>query len=448
MISFFNLFKPENLVKQVVPQSKTDTKEGIINWQTSQSRHNNFPQQLLQNTQDSPAGSSAIDQWAKFIEGDGLLNEAEGDTVINKNQTVNDLNKLLATDLANLYGCAFIVRYAPNGTRTEIHHVPFEEARLGIPDGKQIRKLYHNPYYGILKDFDHKNTVWYYDYNPEGVREEILRHNKEHTKDGKITLDYPGQMFWHSVETPLARVYPKPFYYSTVNWFEIDAGIQNFHERNLDNNMLLSVLINMHGDPSDPAGPPSDSKNTTNKTEDQELTKDDVMKANLKEFQVQKGGALINWFLKEEEKATFEQFPTNSHHDLFTALQALCSDQIAIGTQTPRILINIATTGKLGDSQEVLNSWELMNSNTESLRNVLTRIYKKVFGFESGEIKTRKPPAIVPEQIWSVLTTDEKRIHAAKHFDVELNEEVTELEEETPEIQTAVENLIKQSNGS
>jgi len=84
----------------------------------------------------------------------------------------------------------------------------------------------------------------------------------------------------------------------------------------------------MHGDPSAPAGPQNDGKDTVDKTLDQAETVEDVMNRQMKSFQNEKGGVLINWFKKEEERATFEPFPTNSHHDLFTVLQNITPDKL------------------------------------------------------------------------------------------------------------------------
>ncbi len=418
---------PKNLKKQPVPSRKVDRPKGIINWETNRSKRNDFPQQLIQNVHNSPVGSAAIDVWGEFVEGDGLLDKTAGETVINEKtgQTLDDLHALWSVDLASLDGFSFIQRYNSEGKPSQREHLPFEEARLGIQDDEnEVNRIFHNPYYGIPKDFKEKDTRWFYDFNPdlEHVKQEIENHNIEFNKDGEIDPAYPGQAFWFSIEKPLARVYPQPFYYSAVNWFQVDAEIQLFHERNIKNNLLLSVLINMQGDPSAPAGPQQDQKDTTDKTLDQRGTVGEEMDQQMKIFQSEKGGIFMNWFKKDEEKATFEAFPTNSHHDLFTVLQNITADQISIGTKVPRVILGIGESGKLGDTQEIVNAHTLMQGRTKRKRNILKRVYERVFDFVTdGTIKTISLD-IIPDQIWEVLTTEEKRKHAAEKFNVELIE--------------------------
>lgn len=430
MLEFFNYsgkkFNPLNLKKQRIPPKKIDKAKGIIKWQTDGSRSNDFPQQLIQNVYNSPVGSSAVDVWSEFISGDGLLDKVAGEMVINEKtgMTLNDLHALLSPDLSSMDGIAIIQRYSPEGLPTERLHLPFEETRLGIPDKTDdIKRIYHNPYYG-MKEFKDQDTRWFYDYNPdpEHVKAEMIAHNIEFKdkKTGTVQPPYPGQAFWFSIEKPLARVYPQPFYYSSINWFIVDAEIQSFHERNIKNNMLLSVLINMHGDPTVPAGPQDDTKDTTDKTQDQRETVGDMMNRQMKTFTNEKGGVLINWFKKDEEKATFEAFPTNSHHDLFTALQNIVADQIAIGTKVPRILLNIGQAGKLGDTQEILNAIRVMQGVTRRKRNILKKTYETVFGIPDGTIKNVNPVNIIPDAVWGALTSQEQRKYISENFDIEI----------------------------
>ncbi|MDA1120879.1 MAG: hypothetical protein O2887_10395 [Bacteroidetes bacterium] len=416
-MKYFKWF--ENLKKQDVPSAKQDTSNGIVNWQTDKSRFNDFPQQLLQNVYNSPVGSAALDVWQEFVEGDGLT--VGGDIKINTTETLNDLNAKLSADLVFMWGLSFIQKYTPEGKPTFRFHLPFEETRIAIPISGDVGKIYHNPYFGIAKSFDEASTVFYYAYNPAAVVDEIKMHNDKYLnkKTGLIDPPYPGQAYWYSIERPLARVYPQPFYYSSMNWFQVDAEIQSFHERNIKNNLLLSVMINMHGDPSAPAGAAEAKTLAEGGTLDQEDTVGGEFEKQMKQFVNEKGGVLVNWFLKEEERATFEQFPTNSHHDLFLTLQNIVADQIAIGTKVPKILIGISVPGQLGNNDEILNAIRLMQGRTRRMRNILERIYKDVFKIET-QIKNINPVNVIPAEVWATLTLEEQRGYVKRNFDVEL----------------------------
>ena len=253
----FRFWDFKNLRKQKVPSQKEDKSGGYVKWEAEGGK-NNFPQQLLQNVDNSPAGSAAIDVWAEFTVGDGLANP-EDNIDLTGVGSLNKLHAKIGSDLAYMWGFAFIIKYNIEGQRTAVFHLPFEETRLGIPnDAGKVEKIYHNPYFGIPKSFDDKETKWFYPYNADAdfVKDQIARHNQEFQKDGEVTVKYPGQVYWFSIERPLSRFYPKPFYYSTMGWFILDDKVQAFHERNIDNNLLLSVMINVNGDPDAPAGPP------------------------------------------------------------------------------------------------------------------------------------------------------------------------------------------------
>ena len=450
MLKHFTWFK--NLQKQPVPTSRDNKREPIINWQAD-GGSNNFPQQLLANVYNSPVGSAALDLWQEFVEGGGLVES--GDVLVNRTQNLNELNALLSADLVFMWGLSFIQKYSPEGLPTVRYHLPFEETRLGKADDTgEIGKIYHNPYYGIPKDFDIKYSKWYYAFNddPKAVIEQIKQHNIDYLdkKTGMVDPPYPGQAYWFSIERPLARVYPQPFYYSSVNWFQVDSEIQSFHERNIKNNMLLSVLINMYGDPSAPAGPAEAKLLADNGNLDQSDTVGGVMDKQLKSFINEKGGVLINWFQKEDEKTSFEAFPTNSHHDLFIALQKIVADQIAIGTKVPRVLVGIGEGGKLGDTQEILNAVRMMQGRTRRMREILKKVYEKVFKVPDGTIKNINPVNVIPDQVWGSLTAEEQRAYIEDNFDVELIEtkaiEIGQSADVTPE-QAAAQAQLKGSVG-
>ena len=81
----FRFWDFKNLRKQKVPTGKQDKSSDIVKWEAEGGK-NNFPQQLLQNVNNSPAGSAAIDVWAEFTVGDGLVGDIdlEGVGTLNK----------------------------------------------------------------------------------------------------------------------------------------------------------------------------------------------------------------------------------------------------------------------------------------------------------------------------------------------------------------------------
>jgi len=420
-----------NLVKQIVPESKKNRRGNYTDWETDASPNNDFPQQLLQSVQASPVGQAALRVWVAFVRGGGLAVEESANKDINPTQTLGDLHNLWASDISYLDGVALIVKYDVSGEIRSWRHLPFEEARLGIPneDGS-IDRIFHNPYFGIPKVFRQDQTKFFYAYNPDKAF--VVRQMAAHKADTKEKDPYPGQAFWFGIEKPLARVYPKPDYYANVNDFQVDAEIPSFHQKNLKNNLLSSVLINMPGDPSAPAGPAEREKLEADPpaTLDQIKTVGDVVDESLQVLQDASGGIFLNYGSSEEERATIAAFPTNSHENLFLNLQESTNDHISIGTGVPRILMNIATAGKLGDTQDLLNAVAYMLDISEEKRQILEKIYKEVFQVD-GTIKTTNRLRIITDRMWESLTPEERRDHIRKTTEIELAEDV--VTEPTPE---------------
>ena len=428
----FNLLK-----KQPTPERKKDRSENIESWEV-EGGNNDFPQQLLQNVYNSPIGSAALDVWHEFTNGDGFVDKEVGLMPVNRKQTLEDLNSKLSADLSSMFGLAIIVTYNMKGEKTGFHHLPFEGTRLGeLNDFGVTDKIYYNPYYGT-KDYDKKYTKWFYSYNPDqqAVIEQITLHNQLRS-EGKVDFPYPGQVFWFSIERPLARVYPQPFYYSAIDWFQVDAEVQLFHNRNIKNNFLLSGVMNVFGDPDQPAGKKDDKGNPMS-TVGEEFEKD------MQSFQGAQnaGGMLVQWIRRAEEQTTISPFPNNTNHDLFVTLQNLVTDQIAIGTKVPRVLLGIGEGGKLGDTQEIINAIRVMQGRTKRLRNTLESIYSKIMMNFNGvtsetdfTIKNINPVNVLPDWVINTLTDNEKRKYLQENFNIELelgtNDQLTVTENDS-----------------
>lgn len=416
------------LKKQPVPDYKKDKSEGITTWEV-EGGNNNFPQQLIQNVYDSPIGSAAMDIWHEFTNGAGFVDDI-GSVKVNATETLEDFHLKISNDLSLMSGMAVKISYNAEGLPLKYEHMPFEETRLGeLSDTGNASKIYHNPYYGIPQSYDKRYSTWYYTYNPDpaSVREEIRMHNQLKA-EGKIDVPYTGQVFWFSVEKPLSRVYPMPFYYSAINWFRIDKEIQQFHERNIKNNFLLSVILNVFGTPDQGAGNQDEDGNY-------ESTLGEELNKQMKTFANGDGGAFVNWFTIPEEKATLESFPTNSNHELFIALQKLTAEQISIGAKVPPVLLSIREGGKLGDTQEILNAIRVMQDRTKRNRYIIESNYAKIFrGFKPLEgrdftIKSINPINILPDWTIEVLTDQEKRDYINDNFNIDLLDLVKDTEQ-------------------
>ena len=430
-----------NLMKQQPTSDKEDTSKGIINWEAQGSRRNDFPQQLVNNIQNSPVASSCIDTWHDFLVGDGFVNQEVNNLTINpQGDTLYMLMDKLAQDLANFEGFCFHVSYNLNGEITELHYQPFEQTRLGMIEAGEVTNIKTNPYFGIPREYEDKYTKTYYPFNPdpEHVKEEIQEHNRLVAK-GEKKGKYCGQIFWFSIERALSRIYPKPFFYSANKWFEVDAQIQEFHERNISNNFLLSVVMNVWGNPDAPARDEDAEK-------DNYETVGEVFNQQMAEALggSKSGGiALVNWMQNAEDKIDITAFPSNTHHELFLKLQQLVTDQIATATKVPPVLASIQTAGKLGDTTDIINSVKVMQARVQKKQSILTdelfrvmRIFRPFVsaGYTRDDMYLTKYAMVdlLPEKALEDLTLEERRKHWKENFNLDID--LVEIEAEpTPE---------------
>jgi hypothetical protein len=419
------LVEIKNLQKQPVPEDRRSSYDDITTWETDGRKNiNDFPQQLIQDVRDSPTGASALDIWEEFTAGNGFVSEELNHIIVNREkETLEELLEKVAADVVRFYGFAIHVSYNAKGQISELHHQPFEQTRLGkISKTGKVHDIKCNPYFGIRQDYDQKYTKKYYTFNPDP--EHVIKEIHTHIKDPESSYAYPGQVFWVSIEKPLSRVYPIPFYYSAINWFRIDSEIQKFHERNLKNNMLLGHIINVVGDPEAAVGELDEDGNPRS-TVGAEFDKMLQKHANGAEVG---GGQWVNWGASKDDFAEIIPFPNNINDNTFTQLQEQTNSQISIGTNVPPILLNIQTSGKLGETKEILNAIKMMQGRVKRLQAFLSKNIKKVVTLMNPatatmdfRIRDINIINVLPEWSFDAMTTEEKRKYLQDNFPVELS---------------------------
>lgn len=399
-----------NLFAQIAPESIKDNSKGILNW----GENNNLPQNILKYIYESHTASACLDTFIDFLEGDGFSQKELGTFKVNEKQTLDDLHSIISKDETYLEGFGVLVKYNAFGEKVSLDHLPFECLRLGIPDDTgYISKIYYNPYYGT-SDFKENQTISYDVYNPK--REVVLSQIENNGEK------YNGQVYFFAHEKPLKRFYPEPFFIAGLKWFLIDHKIGTFHERNIDNNFLLSVLFKMVGDPDEALE--KDDKGNVTLTVGQAF--DNMLSSTL--TGADNGGiSMVLWSKLKDQFPEIAPFPSNTNHELFTTLQQLTIDNISISTKVPPILANIQVAGKLGNSQEIVNAIKLMYQRVNRKQRALEGAYKELLKDFKGvptitdlTIRNISPVDVIPPEVWESLTRDEQRKFVENNFDIEL----------------------------
>ena len=193
---------------------------------------NDFPQYLRDLAHESPVHGSLVVAIGDMIAGKGIKSEqyqAELDAL-----DVNALTYACAHDL-KLFG-GFYIEVIWSNDRTvisKLNAIPFEECRIAVnqDDDTEI---------GIFHSYDWSNTR-----KKKNTPEFIPKYNY-------LTREQePRQIYWCFTYTG-SDVYPRPDYWSAINYIELDKQISIFHINQISNGLFPSTIINFYNGQATP----------------------------------------------------------------------------------------------------------------------------------------------------------------------------------------------------
>jgi hypothetical protein len=193
---------------------------------------NDFPQYLRDLSHESPVHGSLVVAIGDMIAGKGIKSEqyqAELDAL-----DVNTLTYACANDL-KLFG-GFFIEVIWSNDRTvisKLNAIPFEECRIAInqDDENEI---------GIFHSYDWSNIR-----KKKNTPEFIPKYNY------LTRTEEPRQIYWCFTYTG-SDVYPRPDYWSAINYIELDKQISIFHINQISNGLFPSTIINFYNGQATP----------------------------------------------------------------------------------------------------------------------------------------------------------------------------------------------------
>ena len=193
---------------------------------------NDFPQYLRDLAHESPVHGSLVVAIGDMIAGKGIQSEqyqAELDAL-----NIDTLTYACAHDL-KLFG-GFYIEVIWSNDRTvisKLNAIPFEECRIAInqDDDSEI---------GIFHSYDWSNTR-----KKRNTPEFIPKYNYL-TREAE-----PRQIYWCFTYTG-SDVYPRPDYWSAINYIELDKQISIFHINQISNGLFPSTIINFYNGQATP----------------------------------------------------------------------------------------------------------------------------------------------------------------------------------------------------
>lgn len=193
---------------------------------------NDFPKYLRDLAHESPVHGSLVVAIGDMIAGKGIKSEqyqTELDAL-----KIDELTYACAHDL-KLFG-GFFIEVIWSNDRTQIaklNAIPFEECRIAInqEDESEI---------GIYHSYDWSNTR-----KKKNTPEFIPKYNY------LTRTEEPRQIYWCFTYTG-SQAYPRPDYWSAINYIELDKQISIFHINQISNGLFPSTIINFYNGQATP----------------------------------------------------------------------------------------------------------------------------------------------------------------------------------------------------
>ena len=334
---------------------------------------NLYPQRMFDLIQNSPTGSTCVERYMTFIEGDGLRDKRLAAFPCNRRgDTLDDIISLMAYDLAYFHGFALHLNYNMACDIVELQHIPFQNCRLEEeqedgavpfinihPDwaGRRHRR-------GKTLPVNTETVRKVHAFNPR--REAVL---SQIEAAGRIE-DYRGQILWFSMDG--RNQYPKPIYDKVVTNLSTDEGLDNVKYRNVRNGFMLSgMFVHRKGmslqyeEPAPPGTPPRD---------DYDFSKSlDIFQGDMNCCSIM--DVTIN---SDEEEPKFINVEGTNYDDKFTVTESSVTERIyAAFGQEPWYNVRIGRTGWSGDI--IAEAYEYYNSYVSKQRRAISRALCKIF---------------------------------------------------------------------
>jgi hypothetical protein len=288
---------------------------------------NDFPQYLRDLAHESPVHGSLVVAIGDMIAGKGIESEqyqAELDAL-----DINNLTYACAHDL-KLFG-GFFIEVIWSNDRTvisKLNAIPFEECRIAVnaDDDSEI---------GIFHSYDWANTR-----KKRNTPEFIPKYNY-------LTREQePRQIYWCFTYTG-SDTYPRPDYWSAINYIELDKQISIFHINQISNGLFPSTIINFYNGQATP-----------------EQKQQMMMDWENKMSGARNAGKVVMFFNERDQpKTEITPFPVNDADKQYQLMDTTATQKIITAHRvTTPLLFGIRETSGFGSNKdEMATGLEIFN---------------------------------------------------------------------------------------
>ena len=319
---------------------------------------NNYPHFLLELSNHSSKHNSLVKKKVNMTAGEGFVKTAaNSDFIANLNgkEDCDEIAFKLAYDL-NIYGGYCYAVTWSNDARSiaRVSYVDYSKVRMAkvVEDEEsEMSRLQAKgvDFYWISSDWtQHRKEK----YKPELIQGFDPNYTKEKTQLVYMTEYRAGVDF-----------YTYPDYIPALNWIHLDYEISNFHLSSVQNGFTPSMIISHKG------GIPTEEKQREYK---KKLKKQYSGSEN--------GSQVFVTFSKNGDTAPeFIPINLNSSDERFLQLEEQIQQNIIIAHGASPIVAGVAISGKLGSSDEVIESEQVFQKNViDSKQKLIEKSFNRL----------------------------------------------------------------------
>jgi hypothetical protein len=333
---------------------------------------NLYPQRVNNIVNDSGTATTAIRTFIKFVSGKGATDKAFGNSKIGKRGlTVDKFIRKIVSSKGHFQGLAIHFNYNGLGQKTEINFVPFEYNRLTLSDDKNhpdMVAIYDDWGETKRKKIEKKLIKYVHKYNPAKVFEQV--ESIEVDENGRTPEDilaekwslYNGQILYWTPDGD--GTYPLAPFDSVLEDMITEAQVKRFKNNTAAKNFLASHII----------------KSGVELDENGEAVEESSLGKSIENFGGGDGAATMMHVELENEEDFFELIKVDiqDYDGLYQFTEESSRDSILRNFLIPPALL-IATSGKLGSSNEIADAAKYYNDITADDRKIIEDILRETF---------------------------------------------------------------------
>lgn len=384
------MFKPRTLTyKNRVVKIVKDNNSDLIKYGAD----NSFPQNLINQLDESGTATACIDVLSQYIYAEGLVNEQLGNFKINDKQTFNELIAEVTSYVSPFQAVPLYVMRGLNGKVKELKLVPFEQIRR-TDRGTFIV----NPTFGTKQFKKEKSKEYPAFYGAEITPQELQEHVFEWGEE-------VGEILYYFRKKPMKNHYPIPTYYSAIEDINTDSENSKYELESVTNSFLPSGILNIVGNYDD------------TQRDESGMTQQDYLDQTLLQFtgsEKDETGAsgrqklLILQAKTKEELAVYQPLSNEGILNAIENSTRRVAEKVARAFGVPPFLIGLG--GNVGFSTNIIaDNIELFNNRVRVLQELISDAFEQCFPNLDFTLTQLNPIKYINPEVFAKLTDAEIR---------------------------------------